>query len=376
MFVLTQYNSASLNRHLAQTYRFSAFSEGFVEVMAAEQTPESLHWFQGTADAVRQILPHIRDWGIDTLLILSGDHLYRMDYRDFLARHFETNADVTVSVTPCDAEAASEFGLLKTDASGRIIEFKEKPKGEELEAMRVDTSSLGLSAEEAGARPFLASMGIYVFKYDQLEQLLGEDSTWVDFGREIIPGAIKGRNVQAHLFNGYWEDIGTISAFYRANLDLTTKIPKFNLFDAQAPVFTRARYLPPSKIEESQIQDSIISDGCIISGAAITNSVVGLRSRIAKGVRVDASFVMGADYYQTIEEMRDELEAGIPRLGIGEGTVISRTIVDKNARIGSGVRLLNEAQVSKADGENGSYYIRDGIIIVPKNAVISDGTVV
>ena len=376
MFVLTQYNSASLNRHLAQTYRFSAFSEGFVEVMAAEQTPESLHWFQGTADAVRQILPHIRDWGIDTLLILSGDHLYRMDYRDFLARHFETNADVTVSVTPCDAEAASEFGLLKTDASGRIIEFKEKPKGEELEAMRVDTSSLGLSAEEAGARPFLASMGIYVFKYDQLEQLLGEDSTWVDFGREIIPGAIKGRNVQAHLFNGYWEDIGTISAFYRANLDLTTKIPKFNLFDAQAPVFTRARYLPPSKIEESQIQDSIISDGCIISGAAITNSVVGLRSRIAKGVRVEASFVMGADYYQTIEEMRDELEAGIPRLGIGEGTVISRTIVDKNARIGSGVRLLNEAQVSKADGENGSYYIRDGIIIVPKNAVISDGTVV
>ena len=376
MFVLTQYNSASLNRHLAQTYRFSAFSEGFVEVMAAEQTPESLHWFQGTADAVRQILPHIRDWGIDTLLILSGDHLYRMDYRDFLTRHFETNADVTVSVTPCDAEAASEFGLLKTDASGRIIEFKEKPKGEELEAMRVDTSSLGLNAEEAGARPFLASMGIYVFKYDQLEQLLGEEPTWVDFGREIIPGAIKGRNVQAHLFNGYWEDIGTISAFYRANLDLTSKIPKFNLFDAQAPVFTRARYLPPSKIEESQIQDSIISDGCIISGAAITNSVVGLRSRIAKGVRVDASFVMGADYYQTIEEMRDELQAGIPRLGIGEGTIISRTIVDKNARIGSGVRLLNEAQVSKADGENGSYYIRDGIIIVPKNAVISDGTVV
>jgi glucose-1-phosphate adenylyltransferase len=242
--------------------------------------------------------------------------------------------------------------------------------------MRVDTSSLGLSAEEAGARPFLASMGIYVFKYDQLEQLLTEDLTWVDFGREIIPGAIKTRNVQAHVFNGYWEDIGTISAFYRANLDLTSKIPKFNLFDAEAPVFTRARYLPPSKIEESQIQDSIISDGCIISGAAITNSVIGLRSRIAKGVRVDASFVMGADYYQTIEEMRDEVEAGIPRLGIGEGTIINRTIVDKNARIGSSVRLLNEARVTQADGENGSYFIRDGIIIVPKNAVIGDGTVV
>jgi glucose-1-phosphate adenylyltransferase len=376
MFVLTQYNSASLNRHLAQTYRFSPFSAGFVEVMAAEQTPESPHWFQGTADAVRQILPHIRDWGIDTLLILSGDHLYRMDYKEFLTRHYESNADVTVSVTPCDAAAATDFGLLKTDASGRIIEFKEKPKGEELEAMRVDTSSLGLTAEEAAARPFLASMGIYVFKYDQLEKLLTEDQSWVDFGKEIIPGAIKSRNVQAHLFSGYWEDIGTISAFYRANLDLTSKIPKFNLFDAEAPVFTRARYLPPSKIEESEIRDSIVSDGCIITGAAITNSVVGLRSRISRAVLIDSSFLMGADYYQTIEEMRADLQADVPRVGIGEGTVINRAIVDKNARIGSGVRLLNEARVSEADGENGSYFIRDGIIIVPKNAVIRDGTVV
>lgn len=376
MFVLTQYNSASLNRHLAQTYRFSQFSNGFVEVLAAEQTPESGQWFQGTADAVRQVLPHIRDWGIDTLLILSGDHLYRMDYRQFLARHYETNADVTVSVTPCDATSASEFGLLKTDGDGRIIEFKEKPKGEELESMRVDTSSLGLSQAEAGARPFLASMGIYVFKYDQLEQLLAEDLNWVDFGREIIPGAIKGHNVQAYLFDGYWEDIGTISAFYRANLDLTSKIPKFNLFDAEAPVFTRARYLPPSKIEESQIRDSIISDGCIITGAAITNSVVGLRSRISKGVLIDSSFLMGADYYQTLEEMRADLVANLPRVGIGEGTIINRAIIDKNARIGSGVRLLNEAKIVEADGADNSYFIRDGIIIVPKNAVIGDGTIV
>src|SRR4026209_506048 len=184
-FVLTQYNSASLNRHIAQTYRFSQFSNGFVEILAAEQTPESPQWFQGTADAVRQVLPHIRDWGIDTLLILSGDHLYRMDYRDFLTRHFESNADVTVSVTPCDAAAASEFGLLKTDATGRIVEFKEKPKGDELQSMRVDTSSLGLSAEEASARPFLASMGIYVFKYDRLEELLAAEPSWFDFGREI-----------------------------------------------------------------------------------------------------------------------------------------------------------------------------------------------
>jgi glucose-1-phosphate adenylyltransferase len=376
MFVLTQYNSASLNRHLAQTYRFSAFSNGFVEVMAAEQTPESPQWFQGTADAVRQVLPHIRDWGIDTLLILSGDHLYRMDYRKFLARHFESDADVTVSVTPCDESAAADFGLLKTDNDGRIVEFKEKPKGDDLQAMRVDTSLLGLSEEEAGGHPFLASMGIYVFKYDRLERLLADDPDGVDFGREIIPTAIKSSNVQAYLFDGYWEDIGTISAFYRANLDLTSKIPKFNLFDAEAPVFTRARYLPPSKIEEAQILDSILGDGCIVNGAVITNSVIGLRSRIGKGVRIDASFVMGAEYYQSIEEMRAVLAAGKPRLGLVEDTIINRAIIDKNARIGSGVRLLNEARVIDADAEDGSYYIRDGIIIVPKNAVIRDGTIV
>jgi len=376
MFVLTQYNSASLNRHIAQTYRFSQFSAGFVDILAAEQTPESPQWFQGTADAVRQVLPHIADWGIDTLLILSGDHLYTMDYRQFLARHWDSDADVTVSVTPCDEAAASDFGLLKADASGRIVEFKEKPKGDELQSMRVDTTQLGLNAVESAARPFLASMGIYVFKYDRLEQLLKDDPGHVDFGREIIPSAIKSGNVQAFLFNGYWEDIGTISAFYRANLDLTSKIPKFNLFDSEAPVFTRARYLPPSKIEESQIHDSIVSDGCIITGAAITTSVVGLRSRISKNVTIDSSFLMGADYYQTFEEMRDDLVTGLPRVGIGEGTVIKRAIIDKNARIGSGVKLLNEAQVREADAADGSYYIRDGIIIVPKNAVVKDGTVV
>jgi glucose-1-phosphate adenylyltransferase len=344
--------------------------------MAAEQTPESPQWFQGTADAVRQVLPHIRDWGIDTLLILSGDHLYRMDYRLFLQRHYESDADVTVSVTPCDEAAATDFGLLKTDETGRIVEFKEKPKGDELQAMRVDTTRLGLNEAEASARPFLASMGIYVFKYDRLEQLLADDPAHVDFGKEIIPSAIKTGKVQGHLFDGYWEDIGTITAFYRANLDLTSKIPKFNLFDAEAPVFTRARYLPPSKIEESQIVESILSDGCIVLGAAITNSVVGLRSRISKGVRIDSSFLMGADYYQTFEEMRDDAVAMKPRVGIGEGTVINRAIIDKNARIGSNVRLLNEAGVMNADGEGGSYYIRDGIIIVPKNALVKDGTIV
>jgi glucose-1-phosphate adenylyltransferase len=279
-------------------------------------------------------------------------------------------------VIPCEARSASEFGLLKTDDTGRIVEFKEKPKGDDLLSMQVDTSQLGLDANEAKRRPFLASMGIYVFKYDQLERLLAEDPRWLDFGRDIIPAAIKSGHVQAHMFDGYWEDIGTIGAFYRANLDLTTKIPKFNLFDAEAPVFTRARYLPPSKIEETEINDSIISDGCIIIGAKVTNSVVGLRSRISKGVQMDSSFMMGADFYQTIEDMRKDVGKGLPRVGIGEGTVVKHAIIDKNARIGKNGRLLNEAGVVEADGPGGSYFIRDSIIIVPKNAVIPDGAII
>ena len=376
MFVLTQYNSASLNKHIAQTYRFSPFADAFVETLAAEQTPESGQWFQGTADAVRQVLPHIRDWRIDTLLILSGDHLYRMDYRKFLARHYETNADLTVSVIPIAPDSASEFGLLKTDDSGRIVEFSEKPKGDALAAMRVDTTALGLTAAEASARPYLASMGIYVFKYDRLEQLLSEDTTHMDFGREVIPGSIGRYNVQAYLFNGYWEDIGTIGAFYKANLAMTAAIPPFNLFDAEAPMFTRARYLPPSKIDNCEIKDSIVSDGCIINGAKISRSVIGLRSRIAEGAQIEASYMMGADYYQTLEDMLGDREAARPRIGIGEGTIIRRAIIDKNARIGAQVKLLNEAGAESLDAPDGSYYIRDRIIIVPKNGVIPDGTVV
>jgi glucose-1-phosphate adenylyltransferase len=299
-----------------------------------------------------------------------------MDYRQFLQRHHESNADVTVSVIPCEARAASEFGLLKTDENGRIVEFKEKPKGDELLSMQVDTTKLGLDATEATRRPFLASMGIYVFKYDRLEQLLAEDQSWMDFGKEVIPAAIRAGHVQAFMFDGYWEDIGTIGAFYRANLDLTSKIPKFNLFDSEAPVYTRARYLPPSKIEDSQINDSIVSDGCIINGAKVTSSVIGLRSRISKGVQIEASFMMGADFYQTFEDMRRDLGTGLPRVGIGEGTVVKRAIIDKNARIGTNARLLNEAGTTATDGPNGSYFIRDGIILVPKNAVIADGTVI
>jgi glucose-1-phosphate adenylyltransferase len=376
MFVLTQYNSASLNRHIATTYRFSPFADGFVEILAAEQTPERPDWFQGTADAVRQVLPHIRDWRIDTLLILSGDHLYRMDYRKFLARHRETNADITVSVIPIPPDSASEFGLVKVDEAGRIIEFREKPQGDALDAMRVDTTSLGLTPEEAKSRPYLASMGIYVFKYDVIEKVLAEDSSRLDFGKEVIPASIDHYNVQAYLFNGYWEDIGTIAAFYKANLDMTAAIPPFNLFDSEAPLFTRPRHLPPSKMDNCEIRDSIISDGCIIIGAKINRSLIGLRSRVGEGSQIDSAIMMGADYYQTLEDMLADRDADRPRAGVGERTIIRRAIVDKNARIGKDVRLLNEAGIENFDGPDGMYYIRDRIIIVPKNGLIPDGTVV
>jgi glucose-1-phosphate adenylyltransferase len=376
IFVLTQYNSASLNRHISRTYRFSQFSDGFVEILAAEQTPHNPQWFQGTADAVRQVLPHISDWGIDTLLILSGDHLYRMDYRKFIARHFETQADVTVSVIPFVREQAEDFGLLKVEPTGRVVEFREKPKGEALEEMRVDTSAFGLSAEEAARRPFLASMGIYVFKYDLLTELLARDESWMDFGKQIIPAAIKSGNVQSYMFDGYWEDIGTISAFHQSNLDLTATIPKFNLFDTEAPIYTRARYLPPSKVNNCYINGSIVAEGCILTRANITRSLIGVRTRIDFGASIDDTYVMGADYYQSIDEMATDLRAGVPRIGIGEGSVIRNAIIDKNARIGAGVRLLNERRVTDEVASNGSWHIRDGIIIIPKNSIIPDGTVV
>ena len=376
IFVLTQYNSASLNKHIATTYRFSQFSNGFVEILAAEQTPQNPQWFQGTADAVRQVLPHIGDWGIDTLLILSGDHLYRMDYRKFLARHFESDADVTISVIPFVREQAEDFGLLKADSSGRITEFSEKPKGEALEAMRVDTSAFGLSPEEAARRPFLASMGIYVFKYDLLTELLARDTKWVDFGKQVIPSAIECCNVQAYMFDDYWEDIGTISAFHQANLDLTATIPKFNLFDTEAPIFTRARYLPPSKVNNCHINQSILAEGCIINRAIINRSIIGVRTRIDFGANIEDTYVMGADYFQSIEDMAEDARASAPRIGIGEGTVIRNAIIDKNARIGAGVRLLNERGLSEAIAPDGSWHIREGIIIVPKNGVVPDSTVV
>lgn len=376
IFVLTQFNSASLNRHVSRTYRFSSFSSGFVEILAAEQRKDSPDWFQGTADAVRQVVPHLRDWNVKTLIILSGDHLYRMDYRDFLRRHFETKADVTISVIPCKPSEAEEFGLLKTDANGKIVEFKEKPKGEQLEAMRVDTTNFGLTAEEAEKRPFLASMGIYVFNYQRLIELLETDKSWIDFGREIIPAAIGKLNVQAHLFNEYWEDIGTIRAFYEANLDLASPLPQFNFFDTEAPIYTRSRYLPPSKVHACDIDNSMVSEGCILNGVTARNSIIGLRSRIDAGTKIENSIIMGADYYEGIEEMQSNLDTQIPHVGIGQNCIIKRAIIDKNVRIGRNVKLTNENGIVHKDGENGSFYIREGIILIPKNAVIADGTII
>lgn len=374
IFILTQYNSASLNRHISRTYRFSSFSTGFVEVLAAEQTKDNPEWFQGTADAVRQMIPHIRDWRVKTVLILSGDHLYRMDYRKFLERHYETDADVTVSVIPANQQDAEGFGLLKTDADGRIVEFKEKPKGEALEAMRVDTTQFGLSEEEAASRPFLASMGIYVFDYKKLVELLDEDPTRFDFGGEIIPSAIEKLNVQAHLFDNYWEDIGTIRAFYQANLDLASPLPKFDFFNNEDPIYTRSRYLPPSKVHSSDVDNSMISEGCILNGVYARNSIIGLRSRIDEGTRIENSIVMGADFFESLDELENNLNDGTPHVGIGKNSIIRRAIIDKNARIGNNVRLVNQHNVETADSDNGCWFIRDGIVIVPKNAIITDGT--
>jgi len=375
IFILTQYNSASLNRHIARTYRFSRFTNGFVEILAAEITPERPDWFQGTADAVRQSLHHLDDYKGDTIVVLSGDHLYRMDYRDFIARHYETNADVTLSVTAARPEDASGFGLVKIDETGRVVEFSEKPSGAALENMRVDTTRLGLSPEQAEKRPFLASMGIYVFQKEVLRRLLLDElPAAADFGKEIIPQALTDCNVQAHLFDGYWEDIGTMGSFYRANIEMTHPLPPFNVFDAEAPMYTRPRYLPGSKLLDCHVQSSVITEGCIINGATITDSIIGIRSRIEHGSRMDGVLMMGADFYQTIDEMQADINRGYPRIGVASNCTIRKAIIDKNARIGSGVKILNENRIQELDGE--SYFIRDGIVIIPKNGVLPDGTTI
>ncbi|MEH2210352.1 glucose-1-phosphate adenylyltransferase [Nostoc sp.] len=377
IYVLTQFNSASLNRHIARTYNFTGFNEGFVEVLAAQQTPENPNWFQGTADAVRQYLWLMEEWNADEYLILSGDHLYRMDYRQFIQRHRETGADITLSVIPIDERRASDFGLMKIDDSGRIIDFSEKPKGEALIKMRVDTSVLGLSKEQAQEQPYIASMGIYVFKKEVLFKLLREGTERTDFGKEIIPDASKDYNVQAYLFDDYWEDIGTIEAFYHANLALTQQPqPPFSFYDEKAPIYTRARYLPPSKLLDCQVTESMIGEGCILKNCRIQHSVLGVRSRIESGCVIEDSLLMGADFYQAFVERQCNVEKGDIPVGIGTDSIIRGAIIDKNASIGHDVKIINKDNVQEADRESQGFYIRSGIVVVMKNAVIPDGTII
>ncbi|MFB2646585.1 glucose-1-phosphate adenylyltransferase [Raphidiopsis sp. BLCC-F218] len=377
IYVLTQFNSASLNRHIARAYNFSGFSDGFVEVLAAQQTPENPNWFQGTADAVRQYIWMLQEWDVDEFLILSGDHLYRMDYRLFVQRHRETNADITLSVIPIDGRRASDFGLMKIDNGGRVIDFSEKPKGEALAKMQVDTTILGLTSEEARSQPYIASMGIYVFKKEILIKLLRESLEKTDFGKEIIPDAAKDHNVQAYLFDGYWEDIGTIEAFYNANLALTQQpVPPFSFYDEEAPIYTRARYLPPSKLLDCDIKESMIGEGCILKNCRIQHSVLGVRSRVESGSIVEESLIMGSDFYQPSVERVCNLDKGDIPLGIGTDTIIRRAIIDKNARIGHNVRIINKDNVQEAEREKQGFYIRSGIVVVLKNAVIPDGTII
>ncbi len=378
IYVLTQFNSASLNRHIARTYSFAGFTEGFVEVLAAQQTLSSTNWFQGTADAVRQYIWLLEEWNADEYLILSGDHLYRMDYRQFVYRHRETGADITLSVVPMDQRRASDFGLMKIDNSGRVVDFSEKPKGDALLKMQVDTTVLGLDPEQAKQMPYIASMGIYVFNRDVMVKLLSEAPERTDFGKEIIPQCANDYNVQAYLFNDYWEDIGTIEAFYDANLALTKQPrPPFSFYEEEAPIYTRSRYLPPTKLLDCQVTESMIGEGCILKNCRIHHSVLGVRSRVEAGCIIEDSLLMGADFYQPFAERQSECETSSNvSLGISANTTIRRAIIDKNASIGCDVQIINKDRVEEADRENEGFYIRNGIVVVLKNAVIPDGTII
>ena len=369
IYVLTQFNSASLNQHINETYRFDTFSRGFVEVLAAEQTLSSSDWFQGTADAVRQVMPHLTDYRSRDVLILSGDHLYRMDYGEFARHHRETGADITIAVYPVPRAKAPDLGILHADEKGRITKFMEKPRGSELSSMKTDTRSLGLSATEARRRPYLGSMGIYIFKVEALKKCLGSNPSSIDFAREIIPDALRSMKVCAYVFDGYWEDIGTIRSFYDAHMELLAPVPKMNLFDADFPIYTHPRFLSGSKIRKAEIERSMINAGCIIDKATIKHSIIGLRSRIGAGAVIEDSFVFGADFY---EFDRSRRKKGAVPIGIGPRAVIRRAVIDKNVRIGRNVILENSRKLRKYDDPEERFFVRDGIIVVPKNAVIPD----
>ncbi|PWA50974.1 glucose-1-phosphate adenylyltransferase, nucleotide-diphospho-sugar transferase [Artemisia annua] len=382
IYVLTQFNSASLNRHLSRAYASNMGgykNEGFVEVLAAQQSPENPDWFQGTADAVRQYLWLLEEQNVLEFLVLAGDHLYRMDYEKFIQAHRENDADITVAALPMDEKRATAFGLMKIDEEGRIIEFSEKPKGEELQAMKVDTTILGLDDKRAKEMPFIASMGIYVFSKNVMLDLLRDKFPKAnDFGSEVIPGATSiGLRVQAYLYDGYWEDIGTIEAFYHANLGITKKpVPDFSFYDRSAPIYTQPRYLPPSKMLNADVTNSVIGEGCVIKNCKIHHSVIGLRSCISEGAIIEDTLLMGADYYETDADRRHLAAKGGVAIGIGKNTHIKRAIIDKNARIGDDVKIVNIDNVEELARETDGYFIKSGIVTVIKDAVIPSGTII
>ncbi len=373
IYVLTQFNSVSLNRHIAQTYRFDTYRRGFVQILAAQQTLMGEEWYQGTADAVKHNQPYILNprFSDDYVLILAGDHLYRMDYRKMLQVHTETKADITVSVIPVREEATMGLGILQADADGRIVDFVEKPEtAEALHPLRVEPDVFTSHGIQPRGREYIASMGIYIFNRAVLREVLQDESN-VDFGRDIIPKSIGTRPVSAYFFDGYWADIGTIRSFYSANISLTDATPAFNFYDEQAPIYTNRRHLPSTKVNSSTVRSSILAEGSIIDDSELDRTIVGIRSIISKGSRIYQSVLMGSDYYELDELKAENAKLGIPNVGIGRNCLIQNAIIDKNARIGDNSLIVNSAGIDNYDGDN--YYIRDGIIIVPKDATIPPG---
>jgi glucose-1-phosphate adenylyltransferase len=373
IYILTQFNSASLHLHIARTYHFDSFSKGFVEILAAEQTFDHSGWYEGTADAVRKHLNHFRPQAPTYYMILSGDQLYRMDLRDFLKRHQDTGAAISIAATPVNRQDASQLGILKVDKNNRITEFWEKP------GPTVDISDYALPLELKKDKnnredEFLASMGIYIFNASAMEESLASSSD-TDFGKDVIPHAIHETTVSAYVFNGYWEDIGTIKNFYEANLDLTTVKPRFDFYDENHPIYTHRRDLPPSKINYGSLTQCIAAEGCIITNASISNSIVGVRTIIESGASLNRVVCMGADYYESEEIKAQNAEKRQPNVGIGRGTIVTRTIIDKNARIGDNCRIGID-NIERLDGEFGNYHIVDGIIVIPKDSVLPPGTVI
>ncbi len=368
MFVLTQFNSASLNKHIKNTYNFSFFSNAFVDILAAEQTPGNEGWYQGTADAVRQSLHHLKQHECEYILILSGDQLYQMDFSDMIKNHISKGAEITIATIPCNAKDGTSFGILKADKDLSITSFIEKPSAEKIIGWE---SEVGAEMQAQG-RVYLASMGIYLFNRDVLISML-EGNERHDFGKQIIPEAVGVNKIISYQYEGYWTDIGNIDSFFEANLGLTDDIPEFNLF-AKSPIYSRARMLPPSKIKGTRLDSVIIADGCIINADDIKRSVIGIRSRIGKGTKISNCYVMGCDYYLTIDEISGSSKSGRPLTGIGENCVIDTAILDKNCFIGNNVIIKGGQHLP--DSDCATHTIKEGIIVVKKGAIIKDGTVI